>query len=165
MSNETTYTEQEWQLLIDVPLMVGSAVMLIGKSGLGSMKESFAMAQELIAGIKDYPNNELIQALMKARTQEGKRSSLETLQNPYRGMKREEFLEAATVKAAAAASLLADKSNPDEAREYKEWAFYIGDQVAQAASEGGFLGIGGEQFSSEERHALNKLTDSLGLSK
>ena len=166
MTTKVDYTDDEWQLLIDVPMMVGAAVMMIGKSGLGSMKESFAMAQEVIAAVKDYPDNELIQAIMHDRIHEKKRSTIESLKdNPYRGMQREEFLQAAKEKAAAVADLLARKSTPEEAREYKEWAFYIGDKVALAASEGGFLGIGGEQFSDEEREALNELMAAIGLTK
>jgi len=70
MTTAVDYTDDEWQLLVDVPMMVGAAVMLIGKSGLGSMKESFAMAQETIAAVKDYPDNELIQAIVHARIHE-----------------------------------------------------------------------------------------------
>lgn len=163
MTTAVDYTDDEWQLLVDVPMMVGAAVMLIGKSGLGSMKESFAMAQETIAAVKDYPDNELIQAIVHARIHEKKRATIESLDNPYRGMKREEFLQATKKKAEAVAELLAKKSTPEEAREYKEWAFYIGDKVANAASEGGFLGFGGEQFSDEERNALNELMAAIGL--
>jgi len=165
MTTTADYTDDEWQLLVDVPMMVGAAVMLIGKSGLGSMKESFAMAQETIAAVKDYPDNELIQAIMNARINEKKRSTIESMNNPFRGMKREEFLQAAKEKAEAAADLLSSKSTQEEARKYKEWTFYIGDKVAQAASEGGFLGIGGEQFSDEERNALNELMNAIGLTK
>lgn len=159
----TNYTDDEWQLLVDVPMMVGTAVMMIGKSGLGSVKESFAMAQESIAAVKDYPDNKLIQAIMHARIHEKKRSTIESIKNPYRGMEREEFLQATKEKAVAVAELLAKKSTPEEAREYKEWAFYIGDKVANAASEGGFLGFGGEKFSDEERNALNELMTAIGL--
>jgi len=163
MTTAVDYTDDEWQLLVDVPMMVGAAVMLIGKSGLGSMKESFAMAQETIAAVKDYPDNELIQAIVHARIHEKKRATIESLDNPYRGVEREEFLQATKKKAEAVAELLAKKSTPEEAREYKEWAFYIGDKVANAASEGGFLGFGGEQFSDEERNALNELMAAIGL--
>jgi len=72
-------------------------------------------------------------------------------------------LQATKKKAEAVAELLAKKSTPEEAREYKEWAFYIGDKVANTASEGGFLGFGGEQFSDEERNALNELMAAIGL--
>jgi hypothetical protein len=61
------------------------------------------------------------------------------------------------------AKLLSKKSFSEEARQYKEWAFYIGDEVAHAASEGGFLGIGGEQFSNEERKALNELMEAIRI--
>lgn len=163
MTDKSSFDEEEWQLLIDVPMLVGTSVMMVGKSGLGSVKESFAMAQEIITAIKDYPDNQLIQSILHSRTEEGMRSTLESLKNPYIRMKPDEILEVASEKSAAVAALLDSKCNAGEAREYKEWAFYVGDKVAQAASEGGFLGFGGEQFSTEERNALNKLMDAISL--
>ena len=47
------------------------------------------------------------------------------------------------------AALLEQKSTPSEAAEFKAWAVAVGEKVAGAAKEGGFLGIGGERVSTE----------------
>ena len=39
----------------------------------------------------------------------------------------------------------------------------IGEKVAMAASEGGFLGFGGEQVSVEEKQALARISQALGV--
>lgn len=58
-------TEDELQLLASLPQSIGSAVAFAGRSGLfGTGKEMFASGQALMAGAKDYPGNELIQAIV-----------------------------------------------------------------------------------------------------
>ena len=58
-------TEDELQLLAALPQSIGSAVAFAGRSGLfGTGKEMFASGQALMAGVKDYPGNELIQAIV-----------------------------------------------------------------------------------------------------
>ncbi len=163
MSTKADYTSEEWQLLIDIPTMVGAAVMAIGKSGLGSLKESFAMAQGTLSAVEGYPDNELVQALVNGRLKEGTKSTLESLSHPYKGAGREEFKQIVVDKCGEATALLARKSTEAEAREYKAWAMSIGEKVAQAAKEGGFLGFGGEQVSQEEKTALREISTALGV--
>ena len=62
----------------------------------------------------------------------------------------------------AAAALVDAKSAPQEAAEYKQWALSVAEKVAMAASEGGFLGFGGEQFSEPEKHFLSEIEAALG---
>jgi len=63
--------------------------------------------------------------------------------------------------ARAVAGLLAAKSSGAESAEYKEWAMSVAENVAMAASEGGFLGFGGEQLSVEEKKLLTELQAAL----
>src|SRR5262245_42711399 len=59
------YSEDELHLLATVPQMVGSAMAFSASSGLfGTGKELFASAQSVLAGVKDYPNNALIQSVV-----------------------------------------------------------------------------------------------------
>jgi len=163
MSARADYTPEEWQLLIDIPTMVGAAVMAIGKSGLGSLKESFAMAQGTLSAVEGYRDNELVQALVNGRLKGGAKSTLESLSHPYKGVGREAFKEIVVDKCREATALLAKKSTETEARQYKVWAISIGEKVAQAAKEGGFLGFGGEQVSQEEKTALREISAALGV--
>ncbi|MGI9417706.1 MAG: hypothetical protein ACR2RA_07710 [Geminicoccaceae bacterium] len=58
----TTYNMDELHLLAGVPHMIGSAMAMAGKSGfIGTGKEMFASAKSVLAGVKDYPNNALIE--------------------------------------------------------------------------------------------------------
>ncbi|MGF1642736.1 MAG: hypothetical protein ACFCUJ_03775 [Thiotrichales bacterium] len=161
MSSKSDYSAEEWQLLVDVPMLVGAAVMVIGKSGLGTMKESFALAQQTLGAIKSYPNNSLIQSVLQSRLQEGQKSSIESFSHPMLKLPPEAFKDAVVAKCREASELLAAKSTPAEADEFNGWLDEIADKVAHAASEGGVLGFGGTQFSEPERLAINEIQAAL----
>lgn len=55
------------------------------------------------------------------------------------------------------------KATPDEAKAYKEWVVSVAENVAEAAKEGGFLGIDGTQVSEKEKIALDEISKGLGL--
>ena len=151
MSQKSDYSPTEWQLLIDVPSMVGTAVMMAGKSGLGSMKEAFAVASGILGARDGYEDNELIQSLVEARTKEGAKSSIEGVtNNPYHGMDPIALADEVAVKCGEAAELLREKSTLE-----------VGEKVANAAKEGGFLGIGGDRVSEEEKQVLEKFQAAL----
>ena len=49
-----------------------------------------------------------------------------------------------------------------EAEAYVNWAIQVAEQVALAAKEGGFLGVGGERVSAQEMTALDAIREALG---
>ncbi len=81
----------------------------------------------------------------------------------YRKLNPTELSDVTATKCEQVAELLTSKSTEIEARQYKEWAMAVGQKVAEAAKEGGFLGIGGERVSAEEKRTLAKLTKALDL--
>ncbi len=164
MTGKADFTQEQWQLLLDAPIMIGMGVMVAGKSGLGTMKESFALNQEIMSAVEDHPDNELIQAVVNARIKNNEKSAAESISgNPYAGMGREGFVDVAVEKCSQLCDLLDEKCTQTEAREYKQWSMKIGEKVAMAASEGGFLGFGGVQVSEEEKLALAKISQALGV--
>lgn len=162
MTTKSDFTQDEWQLLLDVPPAVGTAVMYAGRSGLGSIKESLAMASSILGARHGHEGIELIEALSDARVKDGEKSSIETLSSPYRGLSDEEILRDAVGKCSQAADLLAEKAAPSEMEAYVNWAIEVAEQVALAAKEGGFLGIGGERVSAQEMKALDAIRKAFG---
>ena len=161
MSSKSDYSADEWQTLLDTPMLVGAAVMVVGKSGLGTIKESFAIAQQTLGAIKAYPDNELIQAIMASRLQDKEKSSIESFSSPLLKLQPDEFKAEVVKTCAKANQILARKSSSDEAREYKQWISEIADKVAHAASEGGILGFGGTRFSEAEQQAIDEIHAAL----
>ncbi|MEZ6103611.1 MAG: hypothetical protein R3E01_32090 [Pirellulaceae bacterium] len=163
MTTKADYNGEEWQLLLDVPPLVGTAVMVAGASGLGSIKEAYAVATGTLAMANQYPGNRLIKALLDGRLHDGDKAEVEKLTNSYRAMSRQELHELAIQKCRDANQLLSGRSTVEESQQYKEWTMAVGYHVAEAAKEGGFLGIGGERVSQAERIVLNDVAEALGI--
>ena len=53
--------------------------------------------------------------------------------------------------------------SPADAQEFRTWLMSIARKAAEAAKEGGFLGIGGTQVSASEQAALAQLGTALGV--
>jgi hypothetical protein len=62
-----------------------------------------------------------------------------------------------------AAALVEKKARPDEAQAFKQWLVSLGQKVAEAAKEGGFLGLGGTRVSAQETSVLTDLSSALGI--
>ncbi|HRW60138.1 MAG: hypothetical protein RKP20_09940 [Candidatus Competibacter sp.] len=162
MTTKSEYNAEEWQLLLDVPTLAGLAVMMSAKSGLGTMKEAISLTRSTLEGGKEFPNVELIQAIVNARLKGGEKSTAETFtDNPYQGLGIEKFKAAVSEKCRAASEVLARKATPEEAVAFRTWVLSIADNVSKAAYEGGFLGFGGTQVSPEEVAAIDSIKAAL----
>jgi len=128
------YTEDDLNLLSTVPQLIGSSVASAAGSGLfGTGKELFANANAILDGLKS------------------------------KGIDNAEKLRAQTLEdARAAAAILAAKATASEAEEYRQWALSIAEKVANAATEGGFLGFGGERITPAEKSLIDDIRKALG---
>ncbi len=167
------YTEEELNLLANTPQLLGATMAFAGSSGLfGTGKEMFTNAKSVLAGIKDYPNNALIQAILPnvqgvAADEVAKMKKIRdwgTARMKAKGVdSADKFQEAALADCREVMALLAAKSSAQEADEYKQWSLSVAEKVAMATSEGSFLGFGGEQFSANEKLLLSQIETVLGI--
>lgn len=166
------YTEDEMKLLSHTPHFVGSAMAFVGNSGLfGTGKEMFTSAQSIMSGVKDYPNNALIQAVLPNMAG-GTSEAMEKMKSirdwgrdrlKAKGVNSaESYRDNALQDLKAVAQLLAEKSSQQEADEYKRWALSIAEKVAMATTEGSFLGFGGERYSDNEKQFIAQIESALG---
>ena len=72
-------------------------------------------------------------------------------------------IKARCVETLGQARAVVDAKAPDDAPTFKEWLREISQHVAEAAKEGGFLGIGGVLVSEAERATLTEISSALGL--
>ena len=165
-------TNDELQLLAALPQSIGSAVAFAGRSGLfGTGKEMFASGQALMAGVKDYPGNELIQAIVPDPKAADKSAELEQARKTRdwamarmkaKGITSAEKLTAQTLEdAREAAQLLDSKVDATQAAQYREWALSVAEKVAMASTEGGFLGFGGTRLSDPEKALIEQIKTAL----
>ena len=76
------------------------------------------------------------------------------------GLKPPEVVEAAIAELTEVSRLVAAKT-PEQAAGFKAWLGEIANKVAEAGTEGGFLGFGGEKVSVAEKAALDKIASVL----
>jgi len=160
------FSEDEWFTISMVPTMVGASMAGAGKSGIiGTAKEAMASMKSMVAGKTDYPDNELINAILikaenfsDAKEKAGAYREKAMAQFKDQNIKSpEEFNRYMLENAATAIALVKDKRSEAEANEYQSWCISIAKKVAEAASEGGFMGFGGEQVSDGERALMDEL--------
>ena len=128
-----------------------------------------ANAKAAVAGEKDFPGNDIIKSILPNMDDAGaaldkakamREKQIERLKSAEVG-NIEDMKEHALAQARSVRELLATKADAVEAAEYKEWVIGIADSVANAAKEGGFLGIGGERVSEGEEETLAAIKDAL----
>lgn len=170
MSVETRFSEEEQLLLTNTPSLIGSAMAFAEGSGLGTIKELFANAKSFIGGAKAFPNNEIIVGILPnledrkeamAKAKDFREKSMARLKE--KGIDSHEKLQAQLLAdCEAVATLLSEKAAAEESAEYKEWALSVAENVAKAAKEGGFLGIGGVRISEGEKQVFSDIAQALG---
>ena len=171
MAVKEKFSEDEWYLIATVPSMVGAAMAGAGKSGIiGTTKEAMASMKSIVAGKNDYPNNEVIGGILeKAESFSDAKEKAGAFREKALGDLKsqnikspDEFNSYMLGNCEQAIALVMDRCGAGEADDYRQWAMDIAEKVARAASEGGFLGFGGEQVSDGERQLLAKIEQTLG---
>jgi hypothetical protein len=172
---ESNWTDEERRLLAVLPHTVGSAMAFAEHSGLiGTGKEMFATAQAMMAGLKDFPNNSLIKAvvpqLASGEDREAQMQRMTQMRDwsmarlKEKGVKSpDKFRELALADAREVNAMLAAKASTQEADEYRKWLMSVADRVANASTEGGFLGIGSTRISAGEAALIKDLQSALGV--
>lgn len=166
MATQVDFNEQDWFLISSTPSLVGTAVAMAGNSGMiGTLQEMMASVKGMMEANQAYPHNALIQAIV-AQPQD--REEAKARAERYQQMAMEKMNEANIRSPQALAAqalgdfsnamgLIASRGNHQEVTEYREWVLSVAKKVSEAAKEGGFLGFGGQQVSSEEVALLGQL--------
>jgi len=171
MSLEDRFTQDEIFLLTITPTQIGTVMAFAEGSGLGTIKEMFASSKAYIGGLKEYPDNEIITNILPSVTsiKDAMSKSGDVRKKAVSRLKdlgidsTEKLRDQLIADSKEVSRILAEKAKPEEAREYKEWAMDIAGKVANAAKEGGFLGIGGTRISDGEKEAFAQIADALGV--
>ncbi len=164
MTEQANYTPEEWAALTEIPTLVGAAVMVAGESGADTLKEAHALVKALFAGGSEHPENELVGAVVAARVKDLEKGALD-LAESHLAEEPSAVLQRAIAQAGFVRGVLEAKGDAAEAAEFKRWLLDIGQQVAEAAREGGLLkviGLGGKRVSKDEQKALDALRSALG---
>lgn len=170
-------TDEIKEQLWGAALQVGLDMMAAAASGVeGSIHEMSAMLNAPYELARRFPNNQLIQSLLPPIDAEeiAEETEEEAVEEAVEGepditeggaihekgpatIHRETLALMGEVKAT-----LVQIEAGTEGNEYKQWLVLIGEAVALAAREGGFLGIGRKRESRPEHEALTEIAAALG---
>ncbi|NTU84161.1 MAG: hypothetical protein HGA45_33130 [Chloroflexales bacterium] len=167
MSDRADYSDEEWATIIAAPVAVIAAVIGSSPSGpVAIMREVGAAVGRFEQAAQELRGNPLIAAVLvtlKGRFEAftGKAGDPAAEQVDIIALGKDQ--ERAVAACRAARDLLDHKAPAEPAAELRAWLYSIAEAVAEAAPEGGFLGIGGEQVSASERAVLARLAEALGV--
>ena len=164
MADKSTFTADEWKTLLESVMAPGLAVTAAEPSGLwGLLQESFASGKMLAKTKMDTGSNPLIKAVVDDfATSEGRAVARDGLKDSLSDKKPAEVKTACIEILRRADSVLTAKA-PGDAAAFKNWLREISENVAEASTEGGFLGIGGVVVSDTEKATLAEISSALKL--
>jgi len=164
MPDKSNFAPDEWKVLLESVMMAGIAVSAAEPSGLwGLLKESFASGNALLTAKMDPGSDALIKAVVADfETAEGRSTARDGLKEKFTGAKPAE-IKARCIETLRQAGALVDTKALGDAAAFKGWLRQISQHVAEAAKEGGFLGIGGAPVSEAEKATLAEISNALKL--
>ena len=162
MAIKADFTPEAWELVRTAPLSVATLVMT-ASFGLGDMlKEGRALAKMVCELAQQADESPLLMAL--AAEYQQKDTSLETTL-----VNTSDKVDPAVRKAQllddlrSAVTAVDATTSPQESDDFRRWLYSTGEAVANAAKEGGFLGIGGKLVGPAEEAVLVEIKAVLGL--
>src|SRR5215813_3291913 len=163
MTDKTSFTKDEWALLLRSPMNAGMAITAAEPSGLfGLLKESFAGGAALARAATDPNANPLIKAVVADfQTSDGRSAAHDGLKAEFANSQPAEMKTKAIDSLRQVSSVLAAKA-PGDATAFKAWLREISQRTAEAASEGGGLFGGGVLVSDAEKATLGEISAALG---
>ena len=164
MTDKSTFTKDEWALLLESPMIAGMAITAADPSGLwGLLKESFAGGTALTKAITGADTNALVKAVVTDfSSSEGRSAARDGLKTKFAASQPPD-LKIKAIDSLRQVSALLDAKAPGDAAAFKAWLRQISQTTAEAASEGGGLfGTGGVQVSDAEKATLAEISTALG---
>ena len=148
------FSPEEWDALAKLPALAASAVMMTDLSGpVGLNKEYAALLQALEAAAAANEPDSLVSLAARTFNEPAQIDALGVTQTNAQTMLRDGSLQTLAI--------LNAKATHEEIHAYKKMVMEVARSVAQAAMDGGTLGIGRKPVSANEQSALDMLAAAL----
>jgi hypothetical protein len=166
MSAMADYTQDEIEKIMATPMIVSMYVMGSSLSGpIGLVKEMMAGVETAIEAGKKAPAGSLFNTLWSEQNMKAQQDKLkqETKQSTQGAKVMTEAKGKMLEDIRGAVAIMTAKGSPDEVQEYKQLVIQVAQKVADAAKEGGFMGIGGVQVNQAEQTAIAEIRGAVGV--
>jgi len=157
MTSKGDFSEDEWARIVRAPFVGALAVSLADPGGpIEAGKEQMAA----VRGAMNPPSREplLVDVALDVQAMTQQR---EHPLKGYRPVGGGDPREALLDELGATRALLAAKATPPEAAAFGRWVVDIAQAAADAAKEGGFMGIGATRVSDREQTMLERVRDAV----
>ncbi len=165
MSTKDSYTAEEWAVVAAAPVVAGSYIAMADPGVTSLIGESSAMMKAMTAGEVPADASDLVASIVAGAKEMAEKK--EKFKMPE--LSEEDKRNPAAAKAellnqvSAATAAVAANGSEAEAAAYKQWIMSVATATAEAAREGGFMGIGGKRVSDQETAALAELSAAMGM--
>lgn len=149
MTKKADFNADDWTTVVEGPLLAGMRVITSDRGG--TIRESIAMGKVYQQARQEQGSSELLDELV----------ATPPAMDPQKMQASSQGGKVSTAGISEAVQLLEQKASPEETEAYKGFVRAVGDAVARAHKEGGFLGVGGKEISPEEQTALDEVEAAL----
>lgn len=158
MTRQDSFGNDEWALLGDAPLAAAAAVAVASPGG--GRREAEAMVTGWRAAGAQFGASELMSEIVAGLDPEQRQGA-----SGGAGYSYESIIDEAVDLCSRAVALLDAKATPGELEEYRAFVINLAERVAWANSESGFLSMGGEAMSRDERTMMRAIARALGYGR
>ncbi|MCX7326936.1 MAG: hypothetical protein NTW00_02045 [Hyphomicrobiales bacterium] len=164
MATKADFTVDEWKLILGSPMLTGMAVTLAEPSGLwGMMQEGMASGQALLAARKDPGALSLVKDIVAdMETGDGRAAAREGVKAQLTGKTPAELKAQVLTTLTRVSGILDAKAGADSGP-FKAWLKHVSERVAEASTEGGFLGFGGVKVTEAEKASIEDVARALNI--
>jgi hypothetical protein len=160
VTTKQDFIPEEWAELLQAPMTVTLYVTVSSPSVFGSVKEAYSTAKEIAHLTQSQHENQLLRELaVEFKDRETARKAQPDIESRDPAL----VMEGALAELEGVVRILNEKATQEESAEIRQWLYQIGVSAANAAKEGGFLGIGAVRVSPKEQAALDELQRVLGV--
>jgi hypothetical protein len=153
VTTKTDFTEDEWTRIVRAPMVAGMAISLADPGGpIEATKETMAT----LKNATNPPSREQLLADVALEIQ----ALTQQRQNPLKGYKPtkdrpvgDQVLD----ELRGVQAIVAGKADPAEAAAFGQWLVAAAQAAAEAAKDGGFMGIGAHQVSEREQAMVEQV--------
>jgi len=154
VTTKSAFSEDEWARIVRAPFMAGMAITFADPGGpIEATKEMVATVRSATSP----PSREQLLSEVALEIQ----AMAQQKQSPIKGYRPasdgppagEQVLE----EVRAVHALVAAKAEPEEAVAFGQWMITAAQAAADAAKEGGFMGIGAQRVSDREQAMLDRV--------
>ena len=158
MTEQTSFTRGDWELLADAALAASAAVALSEPGG--ASREADAVLRSWQEAPDLYADSNLIRTLVRSFGPETRTDS--TRLRPSDQPTPDDVINEALGLCRQAFGMLEVRGTPEDIEDYQHFVLFLARRVAGASTEGGVFGLGGEPISGAERNVLHQIADAVG---